>query len=32
MKGRNSGIKQFLDEKTLKPGLGTYDRKREITD
>ena len=28
MKGRNEGMRQFLDEKSLKPGLGTYDRKK----
>ncbi|MEO6339713.1 MAG: p-hydroxycinnamoyl CoA hydratase/lyase, partial [Caulobacteraceae bacterium] len=31
MKGRNTGIKQFLDDKTLRPGLGTYDKTREIS-
>jgi trans-feruloyl-CoA hydratase/vanillin synthase len=25
-KGREKGLKQFLDDKTLKPGLGTYRR------
>jgi trans-feruloyl-CoA hydratase/vanillin synthase len=25
-KGRQQGLKQFLDDKTLKPGLGTYKR------
>jgi feruloyl-CoA hydratase/lyase len=25
-KGRQQGLKQFLDEKTFKPGLGTYKR------
>ncbi|WP_417621191.1 p-hydroxycinnamoyl CoA hydratase/lyase [Parasphingorhabdus sp.] len=25
-KGRDQGLKQFLDEKTFKPGLGNYDR------
>jgi trans-feruloyl-CoA hydratase/vanillin synthase len=25
-KGREQGLKQFLDDKTLKPGLGTYKR------
>jgi feruloyl-CoA hydratase/lyase len=25
-KGRQQGLKQFLDDKTLKPGLGTYER------
>jgi trans-feruloyl-CoA hydratase/vanillin synthase len=28
--GRKEGIRQFIDEKTYKPGLGAYDRsKRE---
>jgi len=26
-KGRSQGIKQFLDDKTYKPGLGGYTRK-----
>jgi len=26
--GRKEGIKQFIDEKTYKPGLGPYDRSR----
>jgi trans-feruloyl-CoA hydratase/vanillin synthase len=26
--GKNEGLKQFLDDKTFKPGLGTYKRKR----
>ncbi len=26
-KGRDQGIKQFLDEKRFKPGLGIYHRK-----
>src|SRR5579863_4502984 len=26
--GRKQGIKQFIDEKTYKPGLGPYDRSR----
>jgi trans-feruloyl-CoA hydratase/vanillin synthase len=25
---RKEGIKQFIDEKTYKPGLGPYDRSR----
>ena len=25
--GRQAGMKQFLDTKTFRPGLGTYDRK-----
>jgi len=25
-KGRETGMKQFLDEKTYRPGLGTYNR------
>jgi trans-feruloyl-CoA hydratase/vanillin synthase len=27
-KGREHGMKQFLDEKTYRPGLGQYDRKK----
>jgi trans-feruloyl-CoA hydratase/vanillin synthase len=27
--GRKEGIKQFLDDKTYKPGLGAYDRSRQ---
>jgi trans-feruloyl-CoA hydratase/vanillin synthase len=27
-KGREHGMKQFLDEKTYRPGLGQYDRKQ----
>lgn len=27
-KGREHGMKQFLDDKTYRPGLGQYDRKR----
>jgi trans-feruloyl-CoA hydratase/vanillin synthase len=27
-KGREHGMKQFLDDKTYRPGLGHYDRKR----
>ncbi len=27
-KGRAKGMKQFLDEKTFKPGLGAYDRSK----
>jgi len=26
--GRKEGIKQFIDDKTFKPGLGTYDKSR----
>ena len=26
--GRKEGIRQFIDEKTYKPGLGAYDRTR----
>jgi feruloyl-CoA hydratase/lyase len=26
--GRKEGIRQFIDEKSFKPGLGAYDRKR----
>jgi trans-feruloyl-CoA hydratase/vanillin synthase len=26
--GRKEGIRQFIDEKSYKPGLGSYDRKR----
>ncbi len=26
-KGRSQGMKQFLDEKTYRPGLGNYERK-----
>jgi feruloyl-CoA hydratase/lyase len=29
--GRAEGIKQFIDEKSFKPGLGTYDRSRRIS-
>ena len=29
-KGREHGMKQFLDDKTYRPGLGQYDRKRAI--
>jgi trans-feruloyl-CoA hydratase/vanillin synthase len=25
-KGRETGMKQFLDEKTYRPGLGAYNR------
>ncbi len=28
--GRKEGIRQFIDEKTYKPGLGAYDRSRPI--
>ena len=27
--GRKEGIKQFLDDKTYKPGLGAYDKSRQ---
>ncbi|MCJ9427793.1 p-hydroxycinnamoyl CoA hydratase/lyase [Kordiimonas marina] len=27
--GRKEGIKQFIDEKTYKPGLGAYDKSRQ---
>ena len=27
--GRKEGIKQFIDEKSYKPGLGTYDKSRQ---
>jgi len=27
--GRKTGIKQFIDDKTYKPGLGEYDRSKE---
>jgi trans-feruloyl-CoA hydratase/vanillin synthase len=28
-KGRETGMKQFLDEKTYRPGLGEYDRAKQ---
>lgn len=28
-KGRQEGMKQFLDDKTYRPGLGSYDRSKE---
>ncbi len=28
--GRKEGIKQFIDDKTYKPGLGVYDRSKQI--
>jgi trans-feruloyl-CoA hydratase/vanillin synthase len=28
-KGRQEGMKQFLDDKTYRPGLGAYDRSKE---
>jgi len=31
-KGREHGMKQFLDEKTYRPGLGQYDRKQAQTE
>ena len=27
--GRKEGIRQFIDEKSFKPGLGAYDRARQ---
>jgi trans-feruloyl-CoA hydratase/vanillin synthase len=27
--GRKEGIKQFIDDKTFKPGLGAYDKSRQ---
>jgi len=27
--GRKEGIRQFIDEKTYKPGLGAYDRSKQ---
>jgi trans-feruloyl-CoA hydratase/vanillin synthase len=27
--GRKEGIKQFIDDKTFKPGLGAYDTSRQ---
>ncbi len=29
-RGREHGMKQFLDDKTYRPGLGQYDRKRAL--
>ena len=29
-KGREQGMRQFLDEKSYRPGLGEYDRKRAL--
>jgi trans-feruloyl-CoA hydratase/vanillin synthase len=29
-RGREKGLKQFLDDKTIKPGLQGYDRKAEL--
>jgi trans-feruloyl-CoA hydratase/vanillin synthase len=29
--GRKEGLRQFLDDKTYKPGLGTYDLTRQRT-
>jgi trans-feruloyl-CoA hydratase/vanillin synthase len=31
-RGREHGMKQFLDEKTFRPGLGQYDRKKAQKD
>jgi trans-feruloyl-CoA hydratase/vanillin synthase len=28
--GRKEGIKQFIDDKTYKPGLGVYDRTKQV--
>ena len=28
--GRKEGIKQFIDDKTYKPGLGVYDRSKQV--
>jgi len=28
--GRHAGMKQFLDEKTYKPGLGPYDKSKAV--
>ena len=28
--GRKEGIRQFIDEKSYKPGLGTYDVTRKV--
>ena len=30
--GRKEGIRQFIDEKSYKPGLGAYDKERAATD
>ena len=30
--GRKEGIRQFIDEKSYKPGLGAYDKERVISD
>ena len=27
--GRKEGIKQFIDDKTFKPGLGSYDKSKQ---
>ncbi|MDB5684719.1 MAG: enoyl-CoA hydratase, partial [Sphingomonas bacterium] len=29
--GRHEGIRQFIDEKSYKPGLGAYDKDRAPT-
>lgn len=29
--GRKEGMRQFLDDKTYKPGLGTYDLSKQVT-
>jgi trans-feruloyl-CoA hydratase/vanillin synthase len=31
-RGREHGMKQFLDDKTFRPGLGEYDRKKAQAD
>jgi trans-feruloyl-CoA hydratase/vanillin synthase len=31
-RGREHGMKQFLDDKTFRPGLGEYDRKQAQAD
>ena len=28
--GRKEGIKQFIDDKTFKPGLGAYDLSKQV--
>jgi feruloyl-CoA hydratase/lyase len=29
--GRKEGIRQFIDDKTYKPGLGTYDKSKQVS-
>ena len=29
--GRKEGIKQFIDDKTYKPGLGAYDKSKQAS-